>query len=105
MKYVGPLLLLLAISNVTSGCTENGGSQAGPGSKSPVADVPPVAGPNQIPPVAGSNQITPEEAQSLIKKVQEETANSQQYALTEQDANDLSAEGLIENDELKAWVK
>lgn len=96
MKYVGSLLILLAISNVISGCTGSGGSQAGLGSTSPIADAPPVTGPNQI---------TPEEAQSLIKKVQEETANSQQYAFTEQDANDLAAEGLIENDELKAWVK
>lgn len=96
MKYVGSLLIILAILNVISGCTGSGGSQAGPGSTLPTADASPVTGPSQI---------TPDEAQSLIKKVQEETANSQKYALTEQDANDLAAEGLIENDELKAWVK
>lgn len=95
MKYVGSLLILLAIQNFISGCTGNGGSQAGLGSTSPITDGP----------VSDANQITPEEAKSLIKKVQEETINSHQYALTEQDINQLTAEGLIESDELKAWVK
>lgn len=95
MKYVGSLLVFLAVSTFISGCTGGGGSQSESISTSPLTENP----------ISGTNQISPEEAQNLIQKVQEDTASSQQYALTEQDANDLAAEGLIENDELKAWVK
>lgn len=96
MRQVQVIVLLLALSITQFSCTAGGGGS----SSSSVAISPDTGLPTSSP-----NQISPEQAQGLIQKIQQESISNEQYALTEQDEAELASEGLVEKDELKAWVK
>lgn len=89
------ILSLLATLIAASGCTKGGSAESSSIAISPESGVP----------TSSPNQISPEQAQNLIQKVQQESVSNEQYALTEQDEAELASEGLVEKDELKAWVK
>lgn len=95
MSRIHFIVVLSSLSIVLSSCTAGSGS-----SNSSIA-----ISPETGTPMSGPNQISPEQAQGLIQKVQQDSISNEQYALTAQDEADLASEGLVEKDELKAWVK
>lgn len=104
MLYVRSFTLVAAVIMQVS-CTGVGG-QSSPPFTSPgdyVSDPSTPTSPGVSP--NAPTPITAVSAQDLVKQTQNDLASNPQYALTNQDIDDLSAEGLVFSDELKGWVK
>lgn len=84
-------------------CTgnKNSTSEKIPGDISSIVDPNPL-----IPSVPISTvSASPKEAEKLVAEVQQNSNQDPLYALTNDDLNVLSTEGLAEESELKGWVK